>query len=144
MKTSNTTSPERASTHDIKQQRAERKLTIPALVFLSISVAASYSHQAGDPITTQAVIWSVAFLLSFAFFVGAVVHTYKSADELQKLIHLRAASVSFAVTISGLFIAGLLHSFNIGKPSAMIHALFVVGALTWFAATTLLAWRAAK
>lgn len=135
---------DRQSAHDVRQRQAERQLSIPALLLLAVATAASFGHQAGDPITVWAVVWAVGFLLAFVLFIASLVRGYIAADELQKLVHLRAIAPSFIVTVGGLFTASLLYSFGIGEPIAMLHALFILSVATWLAATRWYTRRAAR
>lgn len=104
----NTTKPQE-STSEINRQRTQRKNAAITIVLLAIALMMP-SMSNGEAVGVWDYAWASLSFIGLMALVYTVITSYRQADELQKMLQLKAAGIAFLAVVVGLFTAGLVHA----------------------------------
>lgn len=132
------TQSDRESQSDIRLRRDELRNAIPATILLFLALMIAGGDKSPSDMSGTDILWATLFLMGIALLIRSSVVAYLRADELQRMMRLKVASLSFMVTITGLCIATLLGSLQLVSPAIMLQGILIGGLLFWSIAQTVL------
>ena len=122
---------EHQSTLERRQNRAALRDAVPAvvlLVALEVIVASLDLHAESNP-------WHLAVALSplvaGIWLAWVQVRAVRRSDEYQRVLHLEALSVGFAVAMLVAMTGGLLSAVDVGSDAQFLQLTFITGILAW-------------
>jgi hypothetical protein len=123
-----------SSSFDERQNRATTRDALPAVVALVVSelVVASLD------LDTEAHPWHVAIALlpviPAIWLIWVQWRVIRRADEFQRIAHLEALGIGFAVAMLAALTGGLLDAADVGSSAQWLQITFIGGILAWIAA----------
>ena len=129
----NTTKKPQESISELKRRRTANRNTVlvMALLFVALLSGASATSTANKNLNLHDKIWGVFSVLAFAALIWSLLVAYKQADERQKLIQLKATSMTFVAVIFSLVSAQILHALNVVALSISVQFIVIGGIVLW-------------
>lgn len=134
-------SREPESQFDTIRRQLDRRRSMPLFILFTAALLLGSSSQSGLPSTPVDWAYLVTLSTALSFMVWSLVRSYRESDELQQLIQLKAAAVSFIVTILALFTGSMLDMVGISYGVAVLQNVFIGSILFWY---VILSWMTAK
>jgi len=125
------------SEFDRRQNRAGFRDAIPAVVALVVSevIVASLDLHADTNRWHLAV--ALLPLIPAVWLAWAQWRMLRRSDEFQRVAHLEALAIGFAVAMLAALTGGLLDAANVGSTAQWLQITFIGGVLAWVAALAL-------
>lgn len=125
------------SEFDRRQNRAGFRDAIPAVVALVVSevIVASLDLHADTNRWHLAV--ALLPLIPAVWLAWAQWRMLRRSDEFQRIAHLEALAIGFAVAMLAALTGGLLDAANVGSTAQWLQITFIGGVLAWVAALAL-------
>ena len=125
------------SEFDRRQNRAGFRDAIPAVVALVVSevIVASLDLHADTNRWHLAV--ALLPLIPALWLAWAQWRMLRRSDEFQRIAHLEALAIGFAVAMLAALTGGLLDAANVGSTAQWLQITFIGGVLAWVAALAL-------
>ena len=127
------TDTEPKSNSDTRRTHAAWRDAVPALALRVVTQGSLIWRNPGRPTSALGVGWALSPLLAVAWLAWNQLRVMWRADELQRLVQLKAMAIGFGVMSILLLGVGLLHAAEIGDLAQQTQIALIVGVLAWIA-----------
>lgn len=133
--------PEHKSSSDIAREHAAWSDAAPAVALLVVTQGSLIWLDPSRPSNLAEMAWALSPLAPIAWLVWGQIRAIRRADEFQRVQHLQALSIGFAVLVVILAGVGLLHAAEIGDLAQQTQVALVAGILAWVGALAVISAR---
>jgi len=129
----NTSQKQQESISEIKRRRTANKnnLIAMALLFVALISGSGATRVASENLSSGDIIWGGLSVIAFATLLWSLFISYKQADERQRLIQLKASSMTLMAVTLSILTAQILHALNIVGLNVSIQFIVIGGIVLW-------------
>jgi hypothetical protein len=121
------------SASDTRRMHAAWRDAVPALALLVVTQGSLIWRNPGRPTSALGVGWALSPLIAVAWLAWSQLRVMRRADELQRLVQLKAMAIGFGVMSILMMGVALLHAAQIGDLAQQTQITLIVGVLAWVA-----------
>lgn len=127
---------ESESITEIKRQRNVNRSagTAMALLLVALLAGSGATSSPNQALSVGDIAWGVLSVTAFAILLASLYIAYRQADERQRLIQLKAASVTGVALVFGLVTAQILHALDVVGLHITVQIIVIGGILLWMTA----------
>lgn len=125
----NITKPQE-SANEINRLKTQRKNTVITVALLAVALMMP-SMSNGEAIGVWDYAWAGLSFIGLMALVYTITTSYRQADELQKMLQLKAAGIAFLTVMVGLFTAGLVHALTDVALAPVMQIVTIAGVILW-------------
>lgn len=121
------------SISEMKRQRTASRnaIVVMTLLFVALLTGSGATSSPTGELSTGDMVWGGLSIIAFASLLWSLYISYRQADERQRLIQLKATSLTFVAIIFSMVAAQILHALAIVKLDVTIQIVVIGGIVLW-------------
>jgi len=121
------------STNEINRRRtaARNSVFVFLLLLAALMAGSSTTTVPGESLGGRDIAWIAISFAALCTIVWSLFVNYRQADERQKEIQLKAATIAFIAVMFGLFGVQILHAVHLVNLTIAAQVLFIGGIVVW-------------